>query len=174
MKRILGTIFFVAYAIIAIIVTVLLLSFNNYNCSEVGPFTFYIVRDDTMEPNYKLGDLLIIKSASDKNISEGDMLYFYDVINRDEYVVNYQKLMFKTQSSRHISYTVEDGSTYDSSYLIGKEKGSITIHGLGAILAVLESRWGYLFFVVIVSLLLFLQELFDLIMEIRHPEKVKE
>ena len=174
MKRVLGTVFFVAYALMAILVTVLLLSFNNYNCSELGPYTFYIVRDDTMEPNYHLGDLLIIKSATDRNIKEGDMLYFYDVIKKDEYIVNYQKLMFKTQNTRHITYTVEDGSSYDSSYLIGKEEGSMTIHGLGAVLAILESRWGYLFFVVIVSLLLFLQELFNLIMEIKHPEKLEE
>ncbi len=174
MKRVLGTVFFVAYALMAILVTVLLLSFNNYNCSELGPYTFYIVRDDTMEPNYHLGDLLIIKSATDRNIKEGDMLYFYDVIKKDEYIVNYQKLMFKTQNTRHITYTVEDGSSYDSSYLIGKEDGSMTIHGLGAVLAILESRWGYLFFVVIVSLLLFLQELFNLIMEIKHPEKLEE
>lgn len=168
MKKILGTIFFVAYAIMAVLVTVLLLSYNNYNCSELGAFTFYIVRDDTMEPNYHLGDLLIIKSASDKNISEGDMLYFYDVINKDEYIVNYQKLMYKTKANRHITYLVEDGSSYDSSYLIGKEEGSITIHGLGAVLAVLESRWGYLFFIVIVSLLFFLQEVFELVVEVRN------
>jgi len=168
MKKVLGTIFFILYSIMAVFVTVLLLSYNNYNCSQLGAFTFYIVRDDTMEPNYHLGDLLIIKSASDKNISEGDMLYFYDVINKEDYIINYQKLMLKTKSSRHITYTLEDGSSYDSSYLIGKEEGSMTIHGLGAVLAVLESRWGYLFFVVIVSLLLFLQELFELIMEIRH------
>jgi len=177
MKKVLGTIFFVAYAIMAIFVTVLLLSYNNYNCSELGAFTFYIVKDDTMEPNYHLGDLLIIKSASDRNISEGDMLYFYDVINKNEFIVNYQKLMVKTKSSRHVTYIVEDGSSYDSSYLIGKEEGSVTIHGLGAVLAVLESRWGYLFFVVIVSLLLFLQEAFELVMEIRHgaeEEKAKK
>ena len=174
MKRVLGTIFFILYAIMAIFVTVLLLSYNNYNCSELGPYTFYIVKDDTMEPNYKLGDLLVIKSASDKNISEGDMLYFYDVISKDNYIVNYQKLMFKTQSSRHITYTVEDGSSYDSSYLIGKEDGSFVIHGLGGVLSVLESRWGYLFFVVIVSLLFFLQEVFELIMEVRHPENAEK
>lgn len=174
MRRVLGTVFFVVYAIIAIFVTVLLLSYNKYNCSQLGSFTFYIVKDDTLEPEYKLGDLLIIKSVSDKNISEGDMLYFYDVIGKDNFVINHQKLMRKTQSSRHITYILEDGSSFDSSYLIGKESGTTVIHGVGAVLSVLESRWGYLFLVVIVSLLLFLQELFDLVMEIRHGEKLEK
>ena len=38
----------------------------------------------------------------------------------------------------------------------------------------LESKWGYLFCVVIVSLLLFLQEVFDLTMEIKYGMDVKK
>ena len=172
MKRVLFTIFFIAYAIIAISVTVLLLSYNNYNCSVLGPYTFYIVRDDSLLPDYDLGDLLIIKSTTDKNISVGDSLFFYDVISSDNYVINHHRLVSKTQSSRNvISYTLEDGNSFDSSYLIGKEDDTIVIKNVGAILAILESRWGYLFFIVIVSLLLFLEELFELIMELRHGIK---
>ena len=43
MKRVLGSILFVIYSIIAITVTVLLLSYNDYNCSEIGGYTVYIV-----------------------------------------------------------------------------------------------------------------------------------
>lgn len=173
MKRTIGTILFIAYAIIAISVTVLLLSYNNYNCSVLGPYTFYIVKDDTLEPDYNIGDLLVIKSSSDKNIKEGDSLFFYDVITSDEFVLNHNKLVSKTQSSRRISYLLSDGSNFDSSYLIGKEEDTAVIHGIGAVLGVLESRWGYLFFVVIVSLLLFLQELFELVAELRQNKNKK-
>ena len=68
MKKVLGTIFFVIYAIIAIAVTVLLLSYNDYNCSELGNYTLYIVKDDSLEPNYKKGDLLIIDRNNLKNV----------------------------------------------------------------------------------------------------------
>lgn len=170
MKKALFTILFIAYAIIAISVTVLLLSYNEYNCSVIGPYTFYIVKDDSLE-GHSIGQLLIIKSTSDKNISVGDSLYFYNVISGDEYQLDNQRLLSKTQSSRYISYTLENGTTYDSSYLIGKEDDTTTINILGGFLAVMESKWGYLFLVVIVSLLLFLQELFELIMEIRYGDK---
>ena len=40
-----------------------------------------------------------------------------------------------------------------------------------SVLSILESKWGYLFCIVIVSLLLFLQEVFDLIIEIKYGSK---
>ena len=50
MKKVLGTILFVVYAIIAISVTVLLLTYNDYNNSVIGDYTVYIVTDDSLEP----------------------------------------------------------------------------------------------------------------------------
>lgn len=173
MKRALGTILFIIYAFIAISVTVLLLSYNNYNCSVLGPYTFYIVKDDTLEPDYNIGDLIVFKSVSDKNVKEGDSLFFYDVITSEEFVLKRDKVISKAQTARRVSYTLSDGTVYDSSYLIGKEADAKVIHGIGAILSILESRWGYLFFVVIVSLLLFLQELFELIAELRQNKNKK-
>lgn len=41
MKKALGTILFVIYAIIAITVTVLLLSYNDYNNSQLGVYSVY-------------------------------------------------------------------------------------------------------------------------------------
>ena len=55
MKRAIGAILFVVYSIIAITVTVLLLSYNDYNISEVGGYTVYVVKDDALEPEYKQG-----------------------------------------------------------------------------------------------------------------------
>lgn len=181
MKKILGTIFFVVYAIIAITVTVLLLSYNEYMCSEINGYTFYIVRDDSLEPDYVKGDLLIIRHASDKNIEVGDKLYLYQNVTNSEYYVKYGELTDKTVQGNRTVYTIDGEYQFDSSYLIGKEEGSLIYHKWGTILGLLESRWGYLFFIVIVTLLLFLEELYELYMEIKYGEieedrgeKVKE
>ena len=66
MKKALGTILFVIYAIIAITVTVLLLSYNDYNNSQLGGYTVYIVKDDSLEPKFKQGSILLIKSTTAK------------------------------------------------------------------------------------------------------------
>ena len=63
MKRAIGAILFVVYSIIAITVTVLLLSYNDYNISEVGGYTVYVVKDDALEPEYDQGSILLIKSS---------------------------------------------------------------------------------------------------------------
>ena len=184
MKRVIGAILFVIYSIIAITVTVLLLSFNEYNCSEIGGYTVYIANDDSLEPQYKQGSILLVKQTSDKNVQIGDELLLYKVINSTEYEVVNRKLVGKTQQGSHIMYEVEKNEVdannqitgsitgnenYANDYLIGKIDDTIVIEGpWGTLLSILESKWGYLFCIVVVSLLLFLQEVFDLVIEIKY------
>ena len=164
MKKVLGSILFVIYAIIAITVTVLLLSYNDYNNSQLGGYTVYLVKDDSLEPKYKQGSILFIKSTSDKNVQVGDEMLLYKVINSQEYSVVVESLQEKTQQGSHIVYNVGKEQNYAYDYFIGKTSDTIVVEGWGYILGLLESKWGYLFCVVVVSLLLFLQEVFDLLM----------
>ena len=169
MKRIIGAILFVVYSIIAITVTVLLLSFNDYKCSEIGQYTVYIAKDDALEPDYEQGSILLIKSTNDKHVKVGDEVFFYNVINSKDYEFVKTKLVSKTQQGRHIVYEVEGGAQYDSNYFIGKADDTTVISSpWGTLLSILESKWGYLFCIVVVSLLLFLQEVFDLIIELKY------
>ena len=174
MKKVLGSVLFVIYAIIAITVTVLLLSYNDYNNSELGGYTVYIVKDDSLEPKYKQGSILLIKSTNDKNVQIGDEMFLYKVINSQEYEVLDRTLAEKEQQGRHIIYYVEDEESYANDYFIGKASDTIVIEGWGFVLGLLESRWGYLFCVVVVSLLLFLQEVFELVMEIKYLGEQKK
>lgn len=168
MKKALSTILFVIYAIIAITVTVLLLSYNEYHNSQLGGYTVYIVKDDSLEPKYKQGSILLIKSTNDKNVQVGDEMFLYKVINTSEYEVVNATLQAKTQQGRHIVYIVGEEESYVNDYFIGKASDTVVIEGWGYVLSLLESKWGYLFCVVVVSLLLFLQEVFELAMEVKY------
>ena len=112
MKKVLGGILLVVYSIIAIAVTVLLLSFNEYNCSEIGGYTVYIVNDDALEPEYKQGSILIIKGTTDKNVQIGDEIFLYKVINSQEYELVSKTLAEKAQQGRHITYVADDNEMY--------------------------------------------------------------
>lgn len=173
MKKKLGAVLFVIYSIIAITVTVLLLSYNEYNCSEIGGYTVYIVKDDSLEPEYKQGSILLIKHTSDRNLQEGDSMFLYKVINSQEYEVITAKLNKKVQQGRHLVYSTTEEETYANDYFIGKTDDTVVINGWGYILSLLESKWGYLFCIVIVSLLLFLQEAFELAMELKYGGETK-
>ena len=169
MKRAIGAVLFVIYSIIAILVTVLILSFNDYKCSEIGDYTVHVVQDDALEPDYKQGSILIMKNTADRHIQVGDEMFFYKVITSQEFEIVNRTLERKTQQGRHILYEVSEGEQYVADYFIGKADDTIVIEGpWGTILSILESKWGYLFCIVIVSLLLFLQEVFDLIIELRY------
>ena len=174
MKKVLGTILFVVYAIIAITVTVLLLSYNDYNNSVIGDYTVYIVTDDSLEPEYKQGSILLIKGTNDRNVQVGDQVFMYKVLNSSEYEVIYTTVQAKTQQGTHLVYIVDNEERYASEYFIGKTNDTIVIEGWGYVLNLLESRWGYLFCIVVVSLLLFLQEVFELVMEIKYLNKQKK
>lgn len=168
MKKILGTIFIVVYSIIAIAVTVLLLTYNEYLCSEINGYTLYIVKDESLEPNFNKGDLIVIKQTIDEKIKEGDKLFLYQNISSNEYRVKYGTLTQKTYQGTRAVYTIDDEYQFDSTYLIGTENGTMVYPKWGTVLGLLESRWGYLFFIVIVTLLLFLEELYELFMEIKY------
>ena len=168
MKRKLGAVLFVIYSMIAILVTVLLLSFNEYNCSEIGGYTVYIVNDDALEPEYEENSILLVKETSDKHVKVGDEIFLYKVIDSQNFEFVSRTLENKTQQGRHIIYEVEGEEYYDSTYFVGKTEDTIVIKGWGWLLTLLESKWGYLFCIVIVSLLLFLQEVFDLAIELKY------
>lgn len=174
MKKVLGGILLVVYSIIAITVTVLLLSYNEYNCSEIGGYTVYIVNDDSLEPEYKQGSVLLVKHTSDKNVQSGDSMFLYRVINSQEYEFVERTLDKKIQQGNHVTYVADNSENYDSSYFVGKTSDTKVFEGWGYVLSLLESKWGYLFCVVIVSLLLFLQEVFELAMEIKYGREVKK
>ena len=169
MKRAIGAILFVIYSIIAITVTVLLLSYNDYNISEIGGYTVYIAKDDSLEPDFNKGSIVIINETSDKNVNIGDEIFLYRVFNTQEFEIVTRTLEGKVQQGRHMVYSVSGSETYSDEYFIGKADDAIVINSpWGTILSILESKWGYLFCIVIVSLLLFLQEVFDLVIEIKY------
>ena len=171
-RKIIGAILFVLYSIIAITVTVLLLSYNDYNCSEIGGYTIYTLNNDSLEPEYEQGSILIMETTSDKHVNIGDEIFLYKVINSQEYELVNKTLTGKVQQGRHIVYQVEGGETYASDYFIAKAEDTKVIGSpWGTLLSILESKWGYLFCIVVVSLLLFLQEVFNLIIEIKYGSK---
>ena len=168
MKKVLSTILIVLYAIVAITVTVLLLSYNEYRISELGGYTFYIVSDDSLEPEYEKGSLLVIEGTTGKKLEAGDEVFLYVTNSDGEAIVMTDTVVNKAMSGDFITLELEQIGQLDSSYLIGAVNDTKVYPTLGTILGILESKWGYLFLVVIVSLLLFLQEVFELYMELKY------
>jgi hypothetical protein len=164
----LKTVFIIIYSIFAIALTILLLTYNEYRCSELLGYTLCIVDDNNLEPEYSQGDLLLVKETDESTINVGDKIFVYKSNIAGTYDIEYVEVTDITKNEYINTYTVEGNYKFDSEYLVGSEANTTSVHHWGFVLSVLESRWGFLVFVVIVTLLLFLQEVFELILELKY------
>ena len=66
------------WLIVAIFVTICLLSYNDFMVTTFGKTSLVIIDSDEMEPDFLEGDLLIIKRNSDSKINVGDKVFYYN------------------------------------------------------------------------------------------------
>ena len=164
----------VAYAVIAIAVTILMLSYNDYHCSVIGGYTFIIMEDDELEEQgYPEGALVLVKETKARNINPGDNIFLYRKITTSQFEIKYAEVILKDESKGeyNVTYVLEGGTVIDHLDVIGSTEDIIVVENLGTILSILQSRYGYLFLIVVVSFIAFLYEIYELIMEIKYGER---
>lgn len=179
------------YIVLIIFVTVCLISYNEYQVSVIGDSTFIPVIDEDLEPDYTVGDLLIINRKNPAKIKKDEKVFFY-MKRFGEPTVNYATVEnTEVVSPTEVTFTVNGDYKFSSSNYIGKVDDTIIIPKVGRILNILESKWGFLFLGVFPSLLAFLYTLHSIVTEIiensddkskkkkkkkktEHTEEVKE
>ena len=167
----------VVYAIIAIAVTILLLSYNDYQISVIGDYTFIIMEDDELEEaGYPEGALVLVKETKAKNVNEGDHIFLYRNISTSQFEIKYAQVIMKDTSGGEYAtqYVLDGNAIVDHEDVIGTTKDIKVIPHLGTILSILQSRYGYLFLIVVVSFIAFLYEIYELIMEIKYGEREED
>lgn len=177
LKRICINALIVAYAVIAIAVTILMLSYNDYHCSVIGGYTFIIMEDDELEEQgYPEGALVLVKETKARNINQGDNIFLYRKITSTQFEIKYAEVILKDESKGeyNVTYVLEGGTVIDHLDVIGSTEDIIVIENLGTILSILQSRYGYLFLIVVVSFIAFLYEIYELIMEIKYGEREED
>lgn len=175
MKHILNFIkgtLFTLWLIIAIFTTICLLSYNDYQVSEFGKYSLLIINNKELRSVYEQDSLVIIKKANEEDYKKGDKILFY---SGNPKVVNFINLGEITdvhsENGAQASYYIGD---YKLSYddIIGNVNGSIVYKKAGLILSVIESRWGFMFFVILPTIFLAVYELYAVINEVKKNSKV--
>ena len=172
MKKKIWNVFIVLYAIIAIFITICLLSYNEYKVSEFGDYSFLIVDARDFEPEFNKGSLIIVDGSYIPNI--GDRVFFYSKILgkvniRISTVTNKQE-----EQNGDIVYTLENNTMLKNSEMIGKVDEVKVINNAGTILGLLESKWGFLALIVFPSLIAFLCEVTEVVADFKKGSKTKE
>ena len=166
MGKILKNVLFIIYIVIAVLVTICLLSYNEMKTTQFGNYSLVIVDSNKWGDDYNKGDLLIVDNSEE--ILAGETAIFY---SRSDRRINLN--MAKVEKVEYVNenentYTFEGDVKISSQYVLGSTRTTNSIPKLGTILGVLESKWGFLFLIVLPALILFLYQVMVVISQIKE------
>lgn len=166
MKTVLTNIIVILYIIVAITVTLCLLNYNEYKVTEFGDKTLIIINDETLEPNYSKGNLVIADKSTLKDTKVGEKIFFYS----DNKIKLGEVRQINEYEGMSNTYVLDGNYQVIEDEIIGNEN-SVKVYGvLGTILGVIESKWGFLFLIIFPAVLAFLHEIFQVIVELKSKE----
>jgi len=169
MKKAICNFFVIIYAIIAIFITICLLSYNEYKVSEFGDYSFIIIDNRELEPEFKKGNLVIADRSYLPDV--GDKVFFYNKVLGKVHIRIGEVQNKQEEQNGDIVYTLEKNVMLKNNEVIGKVDQVKQISKIGSILQVLESKWGFLVLIVLPSLIAFLYEISEVVIELRKGTK---
>jgi hypothetical protein len=163
-KKIIVGILGIAFFAFAITMTILLLNYNTRGVTQFGETSLVLVKGEISSETYKKGDLVIVEGKKVKNISVGDEIFVYRLENEGAVSIDVGIVGEVYPEDRNITF--ENGETYKEEFIIGET--SKIYNKIGGYLAIIESTVGFLFMVIVPSFLIFVYQLYALIIEIKY------
>lgn len=154
--------------IYVIFITSCILCRNKFGYTQFSDMTFITVNDSNAKfiQGSKTGDLLIVRGQQ-TGLDKGDLIYYYVTVD-EKYVVRTGVIESKTEDDYSSLYVLndEDKTSVASNRVIGKY---VSTHpGKGSVLEVLESRFGFLFLVLLPILVVFIYQVYQLVIVARY------
>ena len=155
--------------------TAFLLCKNKYGFTQIGDMTYITINEHLQSylPETKENDLLMVKQ-NNKDINVGDKIYYYAVEN-NEYVIktaHVKEIVISEDDMALYQLDDEAKTTIATTRVIGKY--SAIYHNIGGVLDVLQSRIGFLLLVILPILLIFMYQIYALIIVIKYGEEELE
>ena len=154
--------------IYVIFITSCILCRNKLGYTQFSDMTFITVNDSNTKfiQGSKPGDLLIVRGQQ-TGLDKGDLIYYYITVD-EKYVVRTGVIGSKTEDDYSALYVLndEEKTSVASNRVIGKY---VSTHpGKGRVLEVLESRFGFLFLVLLPILIVFIYQVYQLVIVARY------
>lgn len=155
-----------------IMISTVLLCRNKYGYTQFGDKTIVTMgqKDTKYLKEFDKKDLIVLKSVDFDETKVGEEVYYYAIEN-ENYIIKKGKISDKSGEASNAIYTIEQSDTKDVSNDKVLGKLDKVYSNLGQVLFFLSSRIGFLIFVLLPILVLFIYEIYDFIMEIKF-EKV--
>ena len=165
--RVIWNIFEVFVIIYVICLTTVLLAKNKFGYTQIGDYVFASIDSNDVHNiiDTKQGDLLIIKNSSDLGI--GDVIYYYAVYE-DKYIICSDVIKTMQKDDFSALYTIDDqyNTAVHSDKVIGKYTSRY--HNLGNYFSFLQTRVGFLFFVLLPIMVVFIYQIYDFAIVVKY------
>ncbi len=151
----------------AIIMTVMLLNQNEFGVTQISDSSYILINDNIANESYKEGDLVVVNERRVTDIAVGDEIFVYRVAKDDTVTIEIGKVGEVLPEEDLVA--LENGATFASKFIVGES--SYVIPVVGNFLGFILSQWGFLFLVVVPCFLVFVYQLYTLIIEIKYGEE---
>jgi hypothetical protein len=163
-KKVIVSILLIVYFAFTITMTILLLNYNKFGVTQFDDKSLLIIKKGFTSETYKKDSLVIVESKEVKDYVEGEEVFVYHLDGHGG--VNIQLGSVGQTHVEDDAITFSNGETYSSEFIIGS--GSKVYDKIGLYLSIVESKWGFLFIILIPNFFLFVYQLYSLIVEIKY------
>lgn len=157
----------------AVSITTLLLSKNKFGYTQLGNNILVMINEDNKEnlTRFTKGDLAVISKVNYNDVNVGDELYYF-VTENDEYIIKAGIVASKNGDKASAIYTFEENKelTIASERVIGSFSGH-SYASIGGMLSFMESRIGFLITVILPIMVLFIYQVYNLIIGLKDDKK---
>lgn len=171
--KVLFGIFELILIIFVVFMTTCLLCRNKYNNTQFGDYTLLVVteKNEKALSDFKLGDLVIMKQVKVDEVNIGDNLYYYVAKNK-KYFLRKGGVIQKEGDIEGAAYKFdEEVPTLVADEKIVGEYSGTTYNGLGKIFSFLTSQVGFLIFVILPIMTIFIYHIYSLVILIKENKQ---
>jgi hypothetical protein len=169
-KKIIVSIVLIVFFAFTITMTILLLNFNKFGVTQFDDTSLLIIKKGFTSETYEKGSLVVVESKEIKDYHEGEEVFVYHLDGHGG--VNIQLGVVGQIHEDDDALTFSNGDTYSSEFIIGT--GEKIYPNLGKYLSIVESKWGFLFIILVPNFFLFVYQLYSLIVEVKYGKDETE
>ena len=169
-KRIIVSIVLIVFFAFTITMTILLLNFNKFGVTQFDDTSLLIIKKGFTSETYEKGSLVVVESKEIVDYQEGEEVFVYHLDGHGG--VNIQLGVVGQVHEEDDAITFSNGDTYSSEFIIGT--GEKIYPNIGKYLSIVESKWGFLFIILVPNFFLFVYQLYSLIVEIKYGKEDEE
>ena len=169
-KNIFVSILLLVFFAFTITMTILLLNFNKFGVTQFDDVSLLIIKKNFSSETYAKDSLVFVESKRVVDYKVGEEVFVYHLDGTGG--VNIQLGVVGQIYEKDDAVSFTNGETYSSQFIIGT--GYKIYPNIGKILSIIESKWGFLFIVLVPNFFLFVYQLYSLIIRIKYNKDDEE